>query len=110
VENTAAVPTGFPVGNSDYTIAAWIRPTATGDRGIIGWGNYGTTRQVNALRLISSNGFRHYWWGADLDAYATGVNSADGTWRHVVVTYNRSSTVCSVSEEAGPWYQRTYVD
>lgn len=83
---------GLPVGNSTYTIAAWIKPTVGGDRGIVGWGNFGTSRQVNALRLMGANGFRHYWWGADLDASdaqvtAKGVTLTSG-WNHIVAVYN----------------------
>src|SRR5687767_8510009 len=37
---TGAV-SALPIGNSPYTIAAWIRPTVAGDRGIVGWGNFG---------------------------------------------------------------------
>jgi hypothetical protein len=79
-----------PIGNSAYAISAWIRPELTGDRGIVGWGNYGTTRMVNALRLMGDNGFRHYWWGADLDTDAgvAGVNLDDGNWHHVVAMYD----------------------
>src|SRR5262245_23624955 len=57
-----ATLTNLPTGNSTYTLAAWFKPTATGSRGIIGWGNFGNTRQVNALRLHSAattNAFRH---------------------------------------------------
>jgi hypothetical protein len=77
----------LPVGNSPYTIAAWIKPTATGDRGIVGWGNFGQTRKVIALRLLGTNGFRHYWWGADLDATAP-VNYSDGQWHHAAAVYD----------------------
>src|SRR5687768_3332737 len=90
---TGAV-SGLPIGNSPYTIAAWIRPTVAGDRGIVGWGNFGSARQVNALRLMGANGFRHYWWAADLDASdaqvtAKGVTLTSG-WNHIVAVYNGS--------------------
>lgn len=78
----------IPTGNSDYTISAWIKPTASGSRGIVGWGNYGTTRQVNALRLNGANGFSHYWWGADISPGAGAVNLLDGNWHHVVAQHN----------------------
>ncbi len=79
--------TGLPIGNSTYSQVAWIKPTALGARGIVGWGNYGNARQVNAFRLFDGNGgFRHYWWAADLDATAT--NLMDGNWHHVATTYD----------------------
>jgi hypothetical protein len=89
---TGAVP-GLPIGNSAYTVAAWIKPTSSGARGIVGWGNYTVTRQVNAFRLNGANGFSHYWWSADLlasDAQVTakGVTLLGGQWVHVATVYN----------------------
>jgi hypothetical protein len=76
--------TPVPVGNSTYTIEAWIKPTSMGVYGIVGWGTYGTTNQVNALRL-SPTGIINYWWGADLV-----VNTPDlsGQWHHVAATFD----------------------
>jgi hypothetical protein len=44
----AAFPLGIPVEDDTYTIAAWIRPTATTNEvgypaGMVGWGTYGQT-------------------------------------------------------------------
>jgi hypothetical protein len=96
----ASAVTGLPTGNSAYTISAWFKPTATGARGIIGWGNFGTTRQVCALRLLNSNDFRHYWWGADLDATA-GTNYSNGQWHHIAAVYNGSTRAL--------WYDGTLI-
>ncbi|WP_162910835.1 LamG-like jellyroll fold domain-containing protein [Hymenobacter oligotrophus] len=73
-----------PVGNSSYTIEAWIRPTQMGTYGIIGWGNYGTNNQVNALRL-SPSGLINYWWANDL-ILSTG--NLAGAWHHVAATFD----------------------
>jgi hypothetical protein len=88
-----SAPTGIPIGNSSYTIAAWIKPIAVGGlnrEGIVGWGNFGTSRQVNAFR--TGDGASHltnYWWAADLANVSTSpVNLYDGNWHHVVATYN----------------------
>ena len=79
----------LPIGNSSYTQAAWIKPTVLGPQGIVGWGTYGAVRQVNAFRLLDSgNGFRHYWWGADLDATGLATNLINGSWHHVATTYD----------------------
>jgi hypothetical protein len=83
---TGAVPTGFPLGNDDYTISADFETSNLGTYGIIGWGNYGATDQVNALRLLAGEGFRHYWWGDDLDASAP--DAANGDWHNVTVTFD----------------------
>lgn len=84
----------LPVGNSPYTIAAWIKPSRTGACGIVGWGDYGNPGRVNALRINDSNGFVHYWWANDLivnDWTVTdaGVDLDSGEWAHVAVTWDR---------------------
>lgn len=81
-----SLPTSTPVptGNSSYTLEAWIKPDYMGTEGIIGWGNWGATNQVNALRL-TSNGLVNYWWGNDLTV-TTGDLS--GYWHHVAVTFD----------------------
>jgi hypothetical protein len=60
------------------------------DRGFVGWGGFGNLNQVNAWRLrnTGSSGFRHYWWGNDLD-YTTPMSS--GTWYHAVAAYENGS-------------------
>ena len=80
--------TPVPVGNSNYTIEAWIKPTSMGTYGIVGWGNYGSNNQVNALRLDPANGgsLRNYWWANDLNV--TVGNLADGKWHHVAATFD----------------------
>ena len=77
---------GLPIGNSTYTQTAWFNASALGGRGIIGWGSYGGGNQVTALRLFgTSGGFRHYWWGNDLDS---GVTLNTGQWYHVAATFD----------------------
>jgi hypothetical protein len=78
------VSTPVPTGNSNYTIEAWIKPTAMGVYGIIGWGSYGTNNTVNALRLTPT-GVHNYWWGNDLSV-TTG--SLVGAWHHVAATFD----------------------
>ncbi len=87
------LPSQLPTGDSPYTISSWLKADATGARGIVGWGSYGQSRRVNALRLFNDNGFRHYWWGADLDASdgqvaGKGVNLDEGAWHHIVARYD----------------------
>ncbi|MEY3640414.1 MAG: hypothetical protein RLZZ199_219 [Actinomycetota bacterium] len=77
--------TGLPVGNGTYSVSAWFNASELGDKGIVGWGNYWSTRRVIALRLMGTSGFRHYWWGADLDPVAS---LQTGRWYHVVATFN----------------------
>jgi hypothetical protein len=88
-------PTNIPTGNSNYTIEAWIKPDVFGIRGIIGWGNYGVTNQVNALRLDGSGAIINYWWFNDLVVNpantfggSPSITLTDGSWHHVVASYD----------------------
>lgn len=85
--NYVALPssTPVPVGNSAYTIEAWIKPTSMGMFGIAGWGNFGTQNQVNALRLDASGVIYNYWWNNDL---AANVGNISGQWHHVAATFD----------------------
>ena len=84
--STGSVPSGFPTGNTNYSIAAWVKTSATG-KGIIGWGNFGSTNLVTALRT-DSPGFSHYWWGNDLANNTTSI--VDNVFHHVVATFDGS--------------------
>ena len=77
-------PTNIPVGNDHYTLEAWIYPNTMANYGIIGWGNYGSSRQVNAFRL-GNNQLVNYWWGDDL---LVPVGDISGGWHHVAVSYD----------------------
>lgn len=85
--------TPVPIGNSHYTIEAWIKPNAMGAYGIIGWGPWGTNNQVNALRLYNS-GILNYWWGNDI---GYGTSSLAGAWHHIAATFDGT-------------YRRLYLD
>ena len=76
--------TNIPVGNSNYTISTWFKPSSLGTKGLVGWGNYGTTNEVNALRL-SSSGIVNYWQSNDLSAsYSFNTNN----WYNAVATFD----------------------
>jgi hypothetical protein len=93
-----ATGTNIPVGNTAYTLMAWIKPNAAGNEGIIGFGNYGNNNQVNAFRLVD-NGTGHlnllnYWWANDLEgdtnlpatgAWHLAAAEFDGTTRRILV-------------------------
>lgn len=79
------VPLGFPVGNGAYTISADFKSSFSGEFGVIGWGNYGSSNQVNAIRTTLSGGVNNYWWFNDLQA---GSGNLDGNWHNVTFTYD----------------------
>ncbi|MBD3180921.1 hypothetical protein GF312_01445 [Candidatus Poribacteria bacterium] len=79
-------PQDIPVGEDEYAIEVWFFTDMMKIGGIIGWGAWGSSNQVNALRIGTDvNGFRHYWWGNDLD-HATGDIS--GQWHHLIAQYD----------------------
>jgi hypothetical protein len=80
-----SVPAGFPLGNTNYTLSAWVETSSNGPQGIIGWGNYGTSNQVNALRLDGTGGVVNYWWFNDLTVSATTNN---GVFHNVTATFD----------------------
>ncbi len=89
---------GLPTGGSSYTISSWINPSIANSGGIAGWGNYGSTNQVDALRL-NGNGLRNYWWNNDLDAsYGGDLAAGSGStgWHFVAATYDAATQVNSI--------------
>ena len=79
-------PKDIPAGDDTYAIEAWFFTDIMKIGGIMGWGTWGSGNQVNALRIGTDvNGFRHYWWGNDLDK-ATGDISGD--WHHVIAQFD----------------------
>ena len=91
INDYVAIPTNsmLPSANSAYTLEAWIKPDSTGALGIVGWGNWGSSNQANALRLSGSDQLVNYWWGNDLAV--TSGNLADGRWHHVAATFDGST-------------------
>jgi hypothetical protein len=77
----------IPIGNDNYTISIWFNTSSSNTTGgFFGWGNYGTTNQVNAFRLLSNGqGFVNYWWANDQDFYTT-VNP--NTWYNVIAKFD----------------------
>jgi Glycoside Hydrolase Family 113/Concanavalin A-like lectin/glucanases superfamily len=82
---TVSSTSGLPSGGSPYSLEAWLRASGTTSQGLLGLGDYSSTKGSNALRTGGSSGLLNYWWGADL-----GVNTADlrAAWHHVVATFD----------------------
>ena len=81
---TFASTSNIPSGNDNYTISTWFNPSSLGTKGLVGWGSYGSTNEVNALAL-SGSGIINYWGGNDL--YAT-ASLSTGSWYNVVAVYD----------------------
>ncbi len=86
---TVPTATNFPIGNSPYTLEAYIKPALLHYGGIIGWGNYGTSGEENTLSIDEFGNIKNSWLsGADLSASSGTLNLADGNWHHVAATYD----------------------
>ena len=80
-------PTLIPIQNQQYTISIWMSANSmAGGYGLIGWGNYGINNQVNAFRILATNGLVNYWWNTDLAVYPSGFRA--GPWFNVVATFD----------------------
>ena len=79
-----ASTSNIPSGNSNYTISTWFNPSSLGTKGLVGWGNYGTTNQVNSFRL-SATGLVNSWQGNDLSV-TTSLSTS--TWYNAVANFN----------------------
>jgi len=84
-------PVGLSVGDGSYAISAQFKPDVSNNGGIVGWGNYGTTNQVNALRMNGAGGMVHYWWANDI--VPGGLNLLDGNFHHVVAMYDTETGI-----------------
>ena len=89
---------GLPTGNSSYTIATWMNADTAGNGGaggMVGWGNYQNTNQVNAFRMNGASSMHNYWWDNDLTGYTGNLTVGSGTngWHFVAVTYDNVTNI-----------------
>ena len=85
------LPSWIPVENTPYSVALWFKSTNVANRnGFIGWGQWGASHKVRALRTLGSagGGFRLYWWGNDIDCSSGNCPLTNNTWYHVAATYD----------------------
>jgi len=75
----------IPVGSTPYTLNVWFNANTLGNKGLIGYGNYGSTNQVNAFRLTSGN-LTNYWSGNDLSTTDSPITT--NTWYNAVATWD----------------------
>jgi len=89
---TVITGNNFPMGNSSYTLEAWIKPNNHTAAGIIGWGDPATgnitTLQgtANLLKLGANSTIINSWSNGEL--MVTSANLADGKWHHIAATYD----------------------
>jgi hypothetical protein len=109
VDRAKAMPSGLPVGNSAYTIAAWIKPeskqslkpggTVETSMGIVGWGRWGKSwsngpyNGVTALMISKKTDdtqmLRNIWFHNNLDIdVAADDASYLNVWNHVACSYD----------------------
>ena len=78
----------LPLGNSAYTIEAFVKTSVGNQGGITEWGNVGSDQQVNGFALgafVTPNvGYRAYFWGSNLNVNSRNNVLTNGAWHHVV--------------------------
>jgi hypothetical protein len=91
---------GLPVGDSAYTIEAWVQPHTHNNNGIIGWGD--PNGAATTLRL-GANGQVVMGWGVNEGELVTAeagdarIGLDDGTWHHIAATYDGKIRVIYVN-------------
>ena len=86
----SSLPSGIPIGNGSYTLAAFIQTSSAANQGILGWGNFGSSGQVNALRTHGA-ALLNYGWGTANDYSAAAPTIYNGQWHHVAATYDSAT-------------------
>ena len=86
------IPSGFPMGNSDFTTAAFFKKRTDHLGGIICIGEQ-ATYQYNTLSTATGNVLGHITWGGDYSQEPTvvGTNLSDGQWHHAAITYDNAA-------------------
>ena len=82
-----------PIGNDNYTISVWFNANTLNSGGLVGWGNYGTNDECNALRISTAGELINYWWNDDL---TVSVELATGQWYNAVCCYDGATNTRSI--------------
>ncbi len=86
------VPAGVPIGNTSYSISAWLSISNRGpdNNGILGWGEPSLNRaNVLVVKPLEEDFLvGNYWWDYDLYQKVE-QRQLLGGWHHLVATYDR---------------------
>src|SRR5947209_10313782 len=86
----AGSPGVLPIGNAARSIEAWVRTTATGTRGLAGYGATGFNASFSVA--IDPTHVQLLVGGDDLSfAIGSGIAINDGAWHQVVASYDGST-------------------
>ena len=78
----------LPIGDSRYTLSAWVKSRECDRGGILWWGPYGGWAEVTALR-VDNCGFVDYWFRSDNSVSVSGAFR--DTWHFVSSVYDGTS-------------------
>ena len=83
----------IPIGNSNYTMMAWVRQNSSwgSRRGIISIGGFGSPNVSNALRTADNTNvgnFLHWWYDNDLSVANNNAGLSVGTWFMVTAQFD----------------------
>lgn len=84
-------PSNLPTGATARTVEAWAKfNTLSAGHTVLQYGDVGNTRQTFLLYTLSSAVLSLGTWADDLTSTTT---LSTGTWYHIVITYNGSTTL-----------------
>lgn len=76
----------FSFGNGDFTVEAWIYPTALSATYHILFDTRNASVERGALFWVNSSGYLRAWGETSGDAYSSAGAITTGVWRHVAVS------------------------
>lgn len=87
------ISNNLPLGNSDYTFAAWIYSPSWNGSGIMSIGGFGLGNGSNAFRTGSYPVLINYWWANDFALSTTAPNTG---WFYAVAKYEGATNTRSI--------------
>eukprot|EP00039_Didymoeca_costata_P022122 m.346158 g.346158 ORF g.346158 m.346158 type:complete len:864 (-) comp28255_c0_seq1:58-2649(-) len=97
---TGKVPPGTPLGNSSYTVSAWVllNPASSVLNGVVGWGDFASDLGSNALSSGGTDGFWNYWYNGgnepQNDLHFTTPGLSNETWNHIACRFDQDARTC----------------
>lgn len=86
--NAEGAASDLPLGDSPYTVEAWISPASTiTDGSIATWGET-SWRRFQGWRLVNPGVMFHNWWGDNIGPLTLPQPLDDGEFHHVSITYD----------------------
>ncbi|HKT02025.1 MAG TPA: LamG-like jellyroll fold domain-containing protein [Rugosimonospora sp.] len=90
-------PAALPVNNAARSVEAWVKPSDSYQRWLLGWGGSATDRAFNVG--LAGDAILVSGYGDDL-SFTAPSSLADGLWHHLVITYSAGTATVYVDGAA----------